>query len=120
MKYLKRKHGLVKIHDIEYYRNRSHYPKTCKDMSKFENTTPTVVGVLDTSEMSYLNDKKYYDAIKELAQLKTRLNNLGLWLSEVRTIEKERERETMIKTMFETIILGMLLTFILFMGTVVL
>jgi len=78
MKYLKRKHGLVKIHDVGYYRNKSHYPTTCKDMSKFENTTPTVVGVLDTSEMSYLNDKKNYDAIKELAQLKTRLNNLGL------------------------------------------
>jgi len=93
MKYLKRKHGLVKVHDIEYYRNKSHYPKTCKDMSKFENTTPTVVGVLDTSKMSYLNDKKDYDAIKKLAQLKTRLNNLGLWLSENRTIYIDRDND---------------------------
>ena len=78
MKYLKRKHGLIKIHDIGYYRNKSHYPTTCKDMSKFENTTPTVTGVLDTSNKSYLENKKNYDAIKELARLKTRLNNLGL------------------------------------------
>jgi len=78
MKYLKRKHGLVKVHDIGYYRNKSNHPKTCKDMSKFENITPTVIGVLDTSNKSYLENKKDYDAIKELARLKTRLNNLDL------------------------------------------